>query len=1033
MPVRKKNKGSTKKSGKGKAVRAAAKQKSVPKKSAKKSVKPALKKKTANNRTKKKTVKPVKNEYKNMTRDDLIKDLKKLKKRIDKLEKVEITGAIEETLKKSEERYKYLAENMADIVWTLNRDFETTYVSPSIEKVLGFTPEERKTQKLLEMVTPETQQRLVARFLEELQLDSKKGIDPERNIKIEAEYYHADGHTVWMENNVKPLRNETGEIIGMYGTSRDITERRQAAEALRESEEKFRIISEQSLLGIIIIQDNMIKYYNDASVEIAGYPREEVEAWTVTDFFKTCHPDDLPVVMEQARKKQQGDNEGVVSNYSMRMITKSGETKWVDIYSKTINYEGKPADLVSVVDFTKKVKAEEELKRGEERLRSIIDSSFDGIMLADEQGHIIEWNGGLERITGLKREEVLGQKTWDIQFKIAVEDMRTPELYAQIKALMSPDTVREDLSWMGKLRRNKIQHPDGTTRFVQTMPFPFKTDAGIMIGSIVRDVTESEMAEEALKRNEERLRSIIESSFDGIVLVTEEGNVIEWNKAQERNTGLKREEVMGQKIWDIQSRLLAGDTKPSDLHEMHKNYMNMIIVQKDLSMLGKLDEREIKHIDGTNRILETMHFFFKADEETMIGSIIRDVTEREKAEEAIKKNEKRYRSIIENSFDGIVLNDEQGFIIEWNKSQERITGLKREDVMGRFVWDVQFGMLDEDMSNPEVYKRNVKKKNRVVEDGDTSWVGQMQQNHIRHPDGTIRILQTMPFMVTTEKGSMIGSIVRDVTEKVHMEEMVIQSEKMVSVGGLAAGMAHEINNPLAGILQNAQVARNRLSGDMEKNRAAAEELGIDFETISKYMDKRGITDLLNAIMESVNRAAKIVENMLSFSRKGESIQSNFDIGDLLDLTVELANSDYDLKKKYDFKQIEIIREYDQNMPSVLCEGSKLQQVFLNILKNGAEAMSDRQDKSKKAFFKFRTKRDGNIAQIEIEDNGPGMPEDVRKRIFEPFYTTKPVGLGIGLGLSVSYFIITENHKGEISVESTPGKGSKFIIRLPIKK
>jgi signal transduction histidine kinase len=181
-------------------------------------------------------------------------------------------------------------------------------------------------------------------------------------------------------------------------------------------------------------------------------------------------------------------------------------------------------------------------------------------------------------------------------------------------------------------------------------------------------------------------------------------------------------------------------------------------------------------------------------------------------------------------------------------------------------------------------------------------------------------------------------------------------------------------------------------------------------------------------MDSGMRAARIVENMLSFSRKNSLSVAEVDIPALLERTLELAANDYDLKKKYDFRKIRIEREYAPDLPLVLCEESKIQQVFFNLIRNGAQAMASL---DRPPCFTLRVMGGNGEVRIEIEDNGPGMSEDLRKRIFEPFFTTKRVGEGTGLGLSVSYFLIVENHGGRIEVESTPGKGSVFIIHLPL--
>ncbi|MDD9303957.1 MAG: GAF domain-containing protein [Desulfobacter sp.] len=274
------------------------------------------------------------------------------------------------------------------------------------------------------------------------------------------------------------------------------------------------------------------------------------------------------------------------------------------------------------------------------------------------------------------------------------------------------------------------------------------------------------------------------------------------------------------------------------------------------------------------------------------------------------------------------------------------------------------------------------------------------------------------------------SLKKQQDDKLRLEEMIVQSEKMVSLGGLAAGMAHEINNPLAGILQNIQVIRNRIQKPIQKNLATAEELGLSFTAMDTYMHRRDIHKMLDSVMDAGKRAAAIVANMLSFSRKSDSGFIAEDISLLLDQTLELAISDYNLKKKFDFKQIKITRQYDPDLPKVKCRASEIQQVFFNIFSNGAQAMFNMPSKDAPEFF-MKTFMKKDQVCVEIRDNGQGMEEKTQKRIFEPFYTTKPVGAGTGLGLAVSYFIITENHNGRIEVDSMQGRGTSFIVRLPL--
>ncbi len=308
-----------------------------------------------------------------------------------------------------------------------------------------------------------------------------------------------------------------------------------------------------------------------------------------------------------------------------------------------------------------------------------------------------------------------------------------------------------------------------------------------------------------------------------------------------------------------------------------------------------------------------------------------------------------------------------------------------------------------------------------------------QEYRFKHADGEYRTFfeKGCPVFDKNDEVSHIDGVIFDITERKRAEEIILQSEKMLSVGGLAAGMAHEINNPLAGILQNCQLIRRRLNATLTRNLDVAETTKIDLKQLQHYLEQRNILQMLDAIRDSGQRAAKIVENILDFSRKSQKDFSLQNLPELIEKTLDLARSDYDFHKDFDFRNIEIICHHEQNLPEVHCDPAQIQQVLLNIFKNGAQAMSE-QDDHNLHQFQICTYQQQDMVYIEITDNGPGMPSAIQKRIFEPFFTTKKVGKGTGLGLSVCYFIIAEKHHGSMKVSSTPGQGTKFTIGLPLQ-
>ncbi len=376
---------------------------------------------------------------------------------------------------------------------------------------------------------------------------------------------------------------------------------------------------------------------------------------------------------------------------------------------------------------------------------------------------------------------------------------------------------------------------------------------------------------------------------------------------------------------------------------------------------------------------------------------------------------KNYLTNIINSMPSILVGvDRLQRITQWNLQAELETGVKAEDAENKSLITVfprLSGIREQIRESIQSGKIMTRLKQEYIEDQE-----------VRYEDIIIYPL--------TDNG-IEGGVIRidDITDQVRMEERALQSEKMMSFGGLAASMAHEINNPVSGMMHNAQIVLNRLIKDLPANEEAAEKAGISLENIRTYAKERNIPDKLKEINGTGSRAAGIIKNMLGFARKSPTIPEPHDLSLILKQTIQLVKNDRDLDEKYHTADIKIKECFD-DIPAVPCDMGKIQQVFFNLIKNGVQALAQARDKGRAPQLILRIYKEGAMACMEIEDNGPGISEQTRKRIFEPFYTTKSGSDGTGLGLSISYFIILKDHHGEMTVESVLDHHTRFIVKLP---
>lgn len=512
----------------------------------------------------------------------------------------------------------------------------------------------------------------------------------------------------------------------------------------------------------------------------------------------------------------------------------------------------------------------------------------------------------------------------------------------------------------------------------------------------------------ALSVSEEKYRELVNRAHSIILRLDVNGNITFFNEFAQKFFGYSEEELLGKNV--------IGTIVPEkDSAGRNLKIALRAITSSPESMPVSNNENMCK--DGT---LVWVHWTNRPvyDSSGQISEILcvgMDITDRKKAEHELRKARNYIKDIIDSMPSVVIGVDHEHNVTHYNLAAGQKAAVPEKEIQDTRLEKAfpQLGRIS-DKIDTAIRTGHPDVKNRAMN---------ASNGNLHYED-----IMIFPLTGSGEHGAVIR--IDDVTERVRIEEIMIQTEKMMSVGGLAAGMAHEINNPLGGILQGIQNIIRRLSPDIKANKAAAERAGCDLDSVLQYMEDRKIISMLDGITESGVRAADIVSGMLEFSRRSDSRKAPGRLEALLDNTINLAAKDYDLKKRYDFKQIEIVRNYEPDIPAVLCSNTEIEQVFLNLLRNSAQAMSAWDEMKETPRIEVSISSAGEMVRCQVKDNGPGMDAETRKRVFEPFFTTKDPGVGTGLGLSVSYFIITKNHNGIFEVNSKPGEGTTFTIMLP---
>ncbi len=621
-----------------------------------------------------------------------------------------------------------------------------------------------------------------------------------------------------------------------------------------------------------------------------------------------------------------------------------------------------------------------------------------GILAPD--GTLLHANRASLEFAGVTEQEVAGKKFWDTPWWGHSEECREKLLLLIGEAVQGKPTEIETT------HRNAA----GELRNIDFNLIPLTDDRGNLLYLIAqgRDTTKRDQFEQELNSRNAFLNTLFNSIPFDLWVRDNEGRLVMQNRLHEEHYG------------DSLGATMAQSKLNPVLREVWKIYF-------EDALQG--DKRDFEEREGSTIYRKIIAPIIENGKVTACFGLNIDITERYKMLQQVMESERRFKMLFDELPFIVTIKDPNSTVYrDVNRFYCEFNNVGKADVVGKRPTEIG-NFIDEEQH--EGIARELAKKGRV----------DLQEITIYRHDGAERIgLLSCRIMRLAGLPSNL-TVIQDVTELKEAElalrtarereqSLMLQNEKMIMIGGMAAGMAHEINNPAGIISQELQNLKRRLSPELPANRAVASRLGVEIESLNNYLITREIPLFIEHIDQGVRRICGIVSNMLQFSSQDGQILRPAKIADLLHHALELAGNDYDLRKIYDFKGIEVSIDADPNLKPVYLIITEIEQVLINLLKNAAQAMYGQQKERK---IKVTAGLQYSWATIRVEDNGPGIPGELQMRIFEPFFTTKDIGTGTGLGLAISYAIVVEHHKGRIEVSSVPDGGACFTIWLPVQE
>jgi PAS domain S-box-containing protein len=811
----------------------------------------------------------------------------------------------------------------------------------------------------------------------------------------------------WLLITVDPIKDRAGKILGAVHITKDISRVKRAEQMLITSEERYKqvslVISDFAYSCLHTGEGYRIDWITDAFYSLSGYTADELFRQGCWMF--TVHPDDAEIAFSQLKEL----SPGIENVREFRIVTQDGRIIWISNHVKCVSDKQTPVGLRiygAAQDITESKKAEAALRESQRLILEI-----------ERLGQVGGWEFNIDTEKQTWTQEVYSIHEVDPSYEPTVEkgiNFYTPESREIIQKLVER-TIEHGEPFDVEL---EIITAKGNRRSIHTIGRPDLAHRRVF--GFFQDITDRKKAEEDLRQSEERLRSVLDATPFPVAMVDVQDSTIDyWSKSAHA--------FFGHTVKNVEEWYTCAYPDPDYRRAViarWKHFLEQARVSKKPVNTG---EYRVACRDGSVRVCE-LYAMFLADR---LVVTFNDITERKRAEEALAFKTMLLEAESETSLDGILVVDDDGQSIMFNKRFGELWKIPR-DILEETDDVRKLAYVSGQMKDPEEF---LSKVNHLYVHKDEE-----SRDELELADGRFFDRYSSPLIGVD--GKHYGRIwyFRDITDRKKAEAalqasydnlkktqtQLLQSEKMASVGVLAAGVAHEINNPTAYVLTNLNVLKEYIEKIAAFNKELREriippEKKASYKELSERLDipvlLEDMPNLIKETHEGTERIKKIVQDLRLFSRADPGVIELVDINNCIESTLDIIKSEIRYKA-------ELIKEYGE-VGQVSCNPNQISQVFLNILVNAAQSIE------KYGKITIRTYEKEKWACIELSDTGSGIPPDQLQKIFDPFFSTKAVGKGTGLGLSIVQGIV-EKHNGTIEVKSTVGQGTTFIIRLPVK-